>query len=218
MGRPNIPVLQVTVPQPAASYGPGQGYQQQPQQQRPQQQQQQQYPSSPSSPFSSSSDTLIGSPYNNEKGGAKGMDYNGWSPSSSAGSQHKHQFQQAHAHPPPSPSIRNLQLGAPDDRTAHADNDRLAIATPRLAGQNDWWKRFSTVVKENERAEALGEKVGGRTPGSNVAKARSSWLDKENGKQRNFRLWVGAIGFLILAAIGGGGESRSLTSALVHVD
>lgn len=74
-------------------------------------------------------------------------------------------------HPPPSPSIKNFSLQVPNgDITADSENDRLSPAMPRLrngqqspaASQQDWWKRFSTVVRENEQREQLAEKTGGK--------------------------------------------------------
>lgn len=135
-------------------------------------------PLSPSG-FSSSSETLVGSA---EKEGKA------WSPSSST-------------------SHGNLHLKVKtDDLIADPENDRLMPATPSRAGRQDFWKRFSTVVHENERKEAMSDKVYGKKAGQG-ARSKSEWLEKQVGGQRNFRLWVGFLAFLILAAIGGGRES-----------
>ena len=165
------PALQVAVPQSAHA--------------RPQLPQQQQRHGNPASPFSSSTDTLVGTPYdkNNKYGGnyGNGKPPQNWSPSSSgSSSSHTHNNQHAppspafaaghpnspYGHPPPSPSIKNLQLQIPsnDDLslTAHPDNDRLSPAMPRQgANPRDFWKRFSHVIKENEVKEQLAEKTGG---------------------------------------------------------
>lgn len=140
-----------------------------------------QAPASPSG-FSTSSDTLVGSP---EKDGKA------WSPNSSTSHGNKH-----------------LQITT-DDLTADPENDRLMPATPARAGRHDFWKRFSTVVHENEHKEAMAEKVYGKKAGGArgaAKRSKSEWLDKTVGGQRNFRLWVGFVAFLILAAIGGGRE------------
>lgn len=217
--RPNIPTLQVTVPPPpvaatTASSTPSNGPPSSPYAQYPRQpvglgNNGMPYPpSSPrsASPFSSSSDTLIGSVgSSSEKKPLYHSSHH--TPPSPA-------FAAARS-PPMSPSIKNLQLVVPfEDKTAHPDNDRLSPATPGLNGQRDWWKRFSTVVRENQQQELMAEKVNGkggaRTPGSspvngasNKNKPRSQWLDNEGSNQRKYRIWVGVVAFLIIAGIAG---------------
>ena len=183
--RPDLPVLQVTVP--------SQVHQPHSNGRLPQQQQQQRY--NQPAPFSSSAETLVGNSYEKDKA------YNGndkWSPSSSTGSSssHGHHGQvpstprspfvvaassgplahpnspYGYGNPPSSPSIKNFQLQVPNagNVTADSENDRLSPAMPRLRNgggpggdsQKDWWKRFSTVVRENERKEVLAEKTGGK--------------------------------------------------------
>lgn len=154
-------------------------------------------PNSPGSPFSSSSDTLIGSPNNRKYA-------NPWSPNSSYSGAHPPSSTSTSTPTPASPSIKNLQLAVPfEDKTAHPDNDRLMVATPTLASQSDWWKRFSMVAHLEEERQQMGEKVNHNSTSSS-AKVRSSWLDRENGKQRNYRIWVGIVALLIIAAIAGG--------------
>lgn len=180
--RPNIPILQVTVPPPV--------HQQQQQQQHPAQPprsaQYAHMPYTPTSPYSSD-ETLIESGDSHDK--------KAWSPYSST----------------TSPSIKNLQLAPPTaDVVAHPENDRLSPATPGLAGQKDFWKRFSTVVRANQEQEHMAEKVGGK--GAHAG-AGSEWLDKQKTKERNYKFWVAGVAFLIIAGIAGGRESptRSIT-------
>lgn len=164
--RPNIPILQVTVPPPAHHY---------PQAQPPRSTGAPVH--SPGSPYSSN-DTLVGSGDSHEK--------KPWSPYASLNS----------------PSIKNLQLAPPtEDVIAHPENDRLSPATPGLAGQKDFWKRFSTVVRANQEQEHMVEKVGGK--GAHTG-AGSEWLDKQKTKERNYKFWVAGVAVLIIAGIGGG--------------
>jgi len=180
--RPALPVLQVTVPQQAY---------QAPQHGRPQVPlHHQQLPNSqrhgPPSPFSSSTETLVGTPHEKNKYAGNGKPPPNWSPSSSASSSSHTYNNNQHAPPSPafarnnsnnnnpygnngppspSPSIKNLQLQIPsnDDHLAHPDNDRLSPAMPREGlDQRDWWKRFSHVIKENEVKEQLAEKSGSK--------------------------------------------------------
>ena len=159
--RPAVPALHVTVPQP--SHQPVQH----PKQQRHQ----------PPSPFASSAETLVGAAYDGNNYSGNGVGKPGdWSPSSSHSSSSNSGYANnmpttprfnspyGHHNPPSSPSIKNLQLQIPQDKLAHPDNDRLSPAIPRGAGasQRDWWKRFSTVVRENEEREMLAEKTGGK--------------------------------------------------------
>lgn len=192
-----IPALHVTIPQPAAYRGqlPSNG------RRSPYgQPQQQQFASSQPPPraafgppsAASSAETLVNSPnsYN-------GKDMNG-----------KPMMPIAY---PASPSIASFKQAAVDARlTADPDNDRLMPATPG-ANPNSFWKRFSTVVHENEKKEAMAEKAGykgGRSAGS-------EWLHKETGGQKKYRYWVGAVAFLIIAAIVGSRKSR--TSLLLYL-
>jgi len=190
--KPRIPVLQVTVPQGSdprvngngsrSPYGNNGGFRPPTSplaRQAPPASPRAVFAQAPASPsaFSSSSDTLVGSP---EKDGKA------WSPNSSTSHGNKH-----------------LQITT-DDLVADPENDRLMPATPARAG--DFWKRFSTVVHENEHKDAMAEKVYGKKAGKTRggARSKSEWLEKTVGGQRNYRLWVGFVAFLILAAIGGG--------------
>jgi hypothetical protein len=103
------------------------------------------------------------------------------------------------------------------DRLADPENDRLMPATP---SRNDFWKRFSTVMHENERKEGNIEKIAGKASAKTEKRARSSWLGKEHHRQRNYRIWVGVVGFLIIAGIAGGGGSAILIiiDAMEHRD
>ena len=94
-----------------------------------------------------------------------------------------------------------MQLVAPVDSLANPENDRLSPATPGLAGQKDFWKRFSTVVKANQEQEHMAEKVGGKGA---AAGAGSEWLDKQRTKERNYKFWVAGVAVLIIAGIAGG--------------
>lgn len=85
-----------------------------------------------------------------------------------------------------------------------------------LQSRGDWWKRFSTVVHENERKEAMAEKVGGS---SSARKRRmgSEWLSREEGGQKNYRIWVGLVGALIIAGIAGGRKFCDLSLSSFRV-
>ncbi|KAK9899674.1 hypothetical protein P389DRAFT_2635 [Cystobasidium minutum MCA 4210] len=221
--RPDLPVLQVTVPPQAHQPNHPNG-------RLPQQQQRYNQPA----PFSSSAETLVGvSLYEKDKlynGNNNGKPPN-WSPSSSSGSSSSHHIAHGpqvpgtprspfviaagmghhpnspYGNPPSSPSIKNFKLQVPStaEMTADSENDRLSPAMPRLRNgpsadsQRDWWKRFSTVVRENEQKEMLAEKTGGKG-----AKVQSEWLDTQAHRQRTYRIWVGVVAFIIIAAIAGG--------------
>ena len=228
MNRPQIPLLQVTVPAPTHSPPSSTTTQSRVQRSRAP------VPSSPLSPtpspartpshhalppsgppspravfaqappyspstFSLSTETLVGSPGGSKGGHANSKDGDDWSPQSSSS------FSTSHGSPS-SPSVKNLQLAATtDDLAADPENDRLMPATPGLAGSTNFWKRFSTVVHENERKEAIAEKVGGKKA-ARQSRARSSWLEKTNARQKSYRISVGVVAFCIIAAIAGGSE------------
>ena len=97
---------------------------------------------------------------------------------------------------------------------AHPKNDRLAPATPRLGGNKDFWKRFSTVVHQKEAREhnahklsgsasdsSLGEKPATRVPVSTGVS--SEWLDQQQHKQKKWKIWVWLFAALIVAGIAG---------------
>ena len=124
-----------------------------------------------------------------------------------------------------------------EDLVADPENDRLMPATPGLAGSDNFWKRFSTVIHEKERKEAElqeeklnggkkggsggvdnknGKSGGGKKKDGGSGGIRSSWLEKTNNRQKNYRICVGLVAFLIIAAIAGGGESLSTNNHLLY--
>lgn len=85
---------------------------------------------------------------------------------------------------------------------SHADfeNDRLASARPGGVSGGEFWKRFSTVLKDSERRMEMREKLGN----SKGKGGESEWLEKEENRGKRYRIWVGIVALLIIAGIAGG--------------